>query len=106
MGLLRGDAPPQVAEDVKARIWPIVFRGWKFWPLAHIITYGVIPPRHRVLWVNMVDLVWSSILASLASDTAATATAADEEAVVGAALAVDEAAAGVKEGGSGGSRKR
>lgn len=67
VGLLRGDNPPQVLTDVQTRIWPVVFRGWKFWPLAHIVTYGVIPPRHRVLWVNMLDLVWSSILASLAS---------------------------------------
>lgn len=67
VGLLRGDDKDTVVQDVKTRLWPIVFRGWKFWPLAHIITYGVIPPRHRVLWVNMLDLLWSSILATLAS---------------------------------------
>lgn len=67
VGLLRGDTPAVVAQDVKERIQPVVFRGWRFWPLAHVVTYGVIPPRHRVLWVNMLDLLWSSILASLAS---------------------------------------
>lgn len=70
VGLLRGDDKETIVQDVKTRLWPIVFRGWKFWPLAHIITYGVIPPRHRVLWVNMLDLLWSSILASLASNEA------------------------------------
>lgn len=60
----------QVRSDVQERIWPVVFRGWRFWPLAHIVTYGVIPPRHRVLWVNMLDLLWSSILAGLTSKDA------------------------------------
>jgi len=84
VGLLRGDPPQEVVQDVKERIWPVVFRGWRFWPLAHIVTYGFIPPRHRVLWVNMLDLLWSSILAQLASKeggeeiAAAAATAAVE----------------------------
>lgn len=29
------------------------------------MTYGVIPARHRILWVNCVDLVWNAILASM-----------------------------------------
>ncbi|CAM9944299.1 unnamed protein product, partial [Sphacelaria rigidula] len=29
----------------------------------------MIPPRHRVLWVNCVDLLWSSVLAGMASGT-------------------------------------
>lgn len=78
VGLLRGDSAEQVVTDVKERIWPVVFRGWRFWPLAHIVTYGFIPPRHRVLWVNVLDLVWSSILASLASADKTTTAAAPE----------------------------
>lgn len=29
------------------------------------MTYGLIPARHRILWVNCVDLVWNAILASM-----------------------------------------
>ena len=32
------------------------------------MTYGLIPARHRILWVNSVDLVWNAILASKARD--------------------------------------
>jgi len=102
VGLLRGDPPQEVVQDVKERIWPVVFRGWRFWPLAHIVTYGFIPPRHRVLWVNMLDLLWSSILAQLASkeggeEIAAAAAAAAATAAVetsGAAPNVLEASQG------------
>ncbi|KAL7560025.1 hypothetical protein ACA910_013516 [Epithemia clementina (nom. ined.)] len=56
---------------VKEKIGGIVFTAWKFWPLIHCITYSVIPARHRILWVNCVDLVWNAILASM-SQTKAT----------------------------------
>ena len=45
-----------------------MFAAWKFWPLVHCVTYGLIPARHRILWVNSVDLVWNAILASKARD--------------------------------------
>ena len=67
VGLLRGDSIDNIKNEISTKLKPIVFRGWKFWPLAHLITYFVIPPRHRVLWVNCLDLVWSSILANFAS---------------------------------------
>ena len=31
--------------------------------MVHCVTYGVIPARHRILWVNCIDLVWNAILA-------------------------------------------
>ncbi|KAG5192399.1 hypothetical protein JKP88DRAFT_351915 [Tribonema minus] len=67
VGLLRGDSFGEVREQWQARIKTVVLTGWKFWPLVHVFTYSVIPAQHRVLWVNCVDLVWSSILSGLAS---------------------------------------
>lgn len=96
VGLLRGDSGEQVVSDVRQRLWPVVSRGWRFWPLAHIVTYGVIPPRHRVLWVNCLDLIWSSILASLASSSsnnttkAQAGTTAPAEAAAAAAVTVGD----------------
>lgn len=66
VGLLSGDDFATVKQTVKDKIVGIVFTAWKFWPLVHCITYGLIPARHRILWVNSVDLVWNAILASKA----------------------------------------
>ena len=66
IGILNGDGVKESGENVKNRIKPIMFTAWKFWPLVHCITYGLIPARHRILWVNSVDLVWNAILASKA----------------------------------------
>lgn len=67
VGLLGGDDWETVQQSVKDKIVGIVFTAWKFWPLVHCITYGLIPARHRILWVNSVDLVWNAILASKAA---------------------------------------
>ena len=66
MGLLQGDDFDTCKQTVKDKIGGIVVTAWKFWPLVHCITYGVIPARHRILWVNSVDLIWNAILATQA----------------------------------------
>ena len=48
---------------MQEKLWPtLLTTGWKFWPAVHLITYSLIPPRHRVLWINGVDLVWVTFL--------------------------------------------
>ncbi|KAL3787429.1 hypothetical protein HJC23_001826 [Cyclotella cryptica] len=68
IGVLNGETVENSAENVKNRLKPIMFTAWRFWPLVHCVTYGLIPARHRILWVNSVDLVWNAILASKARD--------------------------------------
>lgn len=68
IGVLNGESVQNSSDNVKNRIKPIMFAAWKFWPLVHCVTYGLIPARHRILWVNSVDLVWNAILASKARD--------------------------------------
>ena len=46
--------------------------GWKLWPFAHIVTYGVMPVEQRLLWVDMVELVWVTILSMIVNETAET----------------------------------
>ncbi|CAM9467187.1 unnamed protein product [Ectocarpus sp. 8 AP-2014] len=76
VSLLRGDSFEEARGTVKEKLKGVVTTGWRFWPFVHIFTYFLIPPRHRVLWVNCVDLLWSSILAGMTSG----APAPDEDA--------------------------
>eukprot|EP00521_Asterionellopsis_glacialis_P006285 CAMPEP_0195281478 /NCGR_PEP_ID=MMETSP0707-20130614/767_1 /TAXON_ID=33640 /ORGANISM="Asterionellopsis glacialis, Strain CCMP134" /LENGTH=410 /DNA_ID=CAMNT_0040340363 /DNA_START=218 /DNA_END=1450 /DNA_ORIENTATION=+ len=83
VGLLGGDSIEDVTDNVKERLIPIMFTAWKFWPLVHCVTYGLIPARHRILWVNCVDLIWNAILASKASgDAPSEEDVAEAEAIV------------------------
>ncbi len=36
----------------------------RFWPLAHLLTYGVIPVQHRLVFVDSVELIWVCILST------------------------------------------
>ena len=85
VGLLNGDDWDDVQQTVKDRIGGVMITAWKFWPLVHCITYGLIPARHRILWVNSVDLVWNAILATMASKDE---VAPEEEAIKVSAAAV------------------
>lgn len=76
VGLLNGDDAQSVKTNVQTKLPGIVVTAWKFWPLVHMVTYGVIPARHRILWVNCVDLVWNAILAGMSQ-----AKATEEEEV-------------------------
>ena len=44
--------------------------GWKLWPFAHLITYGLIPVEQRLLWVDSVEIVWVTILSMFANEKA------------------------------------
>lgn len=77
--VLSGTPWDEAASEATSSTWPLLQRGWRFWPAVHVITYSVIPPRHRVLWVNSADLVWVTILSLFkAGEAEEEAEAADE----------------------------
>ncbi|KAF3522109.1 hypothetical protein F2Q69_00046924 [Brassica cretica] len=42
--------------------------GWKLWPFAHLITYGLVPVEQRLLWVDCVELIWVTILSTYSNE--------------------------------------
>lgn len=63
VNMLAGESWEYSSGVAKEKIRDIMVTAWKFWPLVHCVTYGCIPARHRILWVNCVDLFWNAILA-------------------------------------------
>jgi protein Mpv17 len=59
--------PSQIWADIKRTTIPLVVSGLKLWPLAHCITYGLVPVENRLLWVDMVEIVWVTILSTQAA---------------------------------------
>ncbi|KAF3332985.1 Peroxisomal membrane protein 2 [Carex littledalei] len=64
LGLLRFESPVTTFSELRATFWPMLTAGWKLWPFAHLITYGVIPLEQRLLWVDCVELIWVTILST------------------------------------------
>ncbi|KAL1823374.1 hypothetical protein ACET3Z_010152 [Daucus carota] len=81
LGLLRLESPISIFSELKASFWPMLTAGWKLWPFAHIITYGVIPVEQRLLYVDCVELIWVTILSTISNEKseARISEAPDEE---------------------------
>mmetsp|Transcript_15488 Transcript_15488/g.32585 ORF Transcript_15488/g.32585 Transcript_15488/m.32585 type:complete len:407 (+) Transcript_15488:148-1368(+) len=67
LGIMQLRSPKVIWEDMRRTTVPLVLEGLKLWPFVHCITYGLIPVENRLLWVDAVEIVWVTILASQAS---------------------------------------
>ncbi len=47
LGAMRLDAPGAIASELWSSGFSLMKAGWRLWPLAHIVTYAVMPPEHR-----------------------------------------------------------
>ncbi|KAK2369610.1 Peroxisomal membrane 22 kDa (Mpv17/PMP22) family protein [Trifolium repens] len=68
VGILRFDSPINIFNELTATFFPMLTAGWKLWPFAHLITYGVIPVEQRLLWVDMIELIWVTILSTYSNE--------------------------------------
>ncbi|XP_062153824.1 uncharacterized protein LOC133862005 [Alnus glutinosa] len=71
LGFLRFESPTNIFNELKTTFWPMLTAGWKLWPFAHLITYGVVPVEQRLLWVDCVELVWVTILSTYSNEKSA-----------------------------------
>jgi protein Mpv17 len=67
IGLMKMEKLDVIWEDIKKSTVPMVVSGLKLWPAAHIVTYGLIPIENRLLWVDMVEILWVTVLSKQAA---------------------------------------
>jgi protein Mpv17 len=67
LGLMKFDKLETIVQEMKSTTIPLIVSGLKLWPLAHCVTYGLVPVEDRLLWVDMVEIIWVTILASTAA---------------------------------------
>ena len=80
LGIMQLHTPRRILSDMKRTTIPLLLSGLRLWPFVHIITYGVIPIENRLLWVDAVEIIWVTILASTASaDTSQSSSSTTEE---------------------------
>ncbi|KAL3849401.1 hypothetical protein ACJIZ3_011283 [Penstemon smallii] len=68
LGVLRLESPSSIFTELKSTFLPMLTAGWKLWPFAHLITYGVVPVEQRLLWVDCVELIWVTILSTYSNE--------------------------------------
>lgn len=67
LGLMKMESLEDIWGDMKRTTVPLLLSGLKLWPLAHVFTYGLIPVENRLLFVDAVEILWVTILASSAA---------------------------------------
>jgi len=82
LGLLRLESPARILKDLKGTFFPLLTAGWKLWPFAHLITYGLVPVEQRLLWVDCVEIIWVMILSMFANEKSEQRLESGEEAAL------------------------
>lgn len=67
LGLMKRESLSDVFRNVRTTALPLITSGLKLWPAAHIVTYGLIPVENRLLWVDLVEILWVTILSRQAA---------------------------------------
>ena len=69
IGTLALRNPRDVWADVKSTSWPALRSSWRFWPFVHTISFShAVPLDLKLLWVDMMEIVWVTILSKVAND--------------------------------------
>merc|ERR1739838_678036 len=64
LGRLQGLSHKDALDGVKEKYVSSLFANWKIWTIPQIININMVAPQYRVLFANLVALVWNFYLAS------------------------------------------
>ena len=66
IGMLALRNPRDMWKDVKATSWPALRSAWRFWPFVHTVSFShAVPMDLKLLWVDMMEVVWVTILSKV-----------------------------------------
>ena len=69
IGTLAFRNPKDVFADVKVTLWPALRSAWRFWPFVHTISFShAVPMDLKLLWVDVMEVVWVTILSKVANE--------------------------------------
>lgn len=60
--LLEGSGFEGASEKLRTRFRSTLFGAWRFWPMANSINFWFVPIQFRVLYMNILSLVWTGYL--------------------------------------------
>jgi hypothetical protein len=67
VALMEGKTLPEAAASATARLKPALIANYSLWPGAQALNFALVPPRQRILYVNVVAIFWTAVLSHLAS---------------------------------------
>jgi Mpv17 / PMP22 family len=67
MGVLKGQEPATIWQNMKDKMVRIILDGYKLWPLASVISFSFIPVERRIVFFSFVGLCWNVYLSLMAA---------------------------------------
>jgi len=59
--------PELSLSTIQSTLIPTLTANWALWPLAHLINFKFVPSNQRILYINFVQILWTSYLSNLAA---------------------------------------
>ncbi|GLI61039.1 hypothetical protein VaNZ11_003191 [Volvox africanus] len=53
---------------MRHKLWPTMRANYMLWPLAHVINFAFVPPAQRILYCNVLGVVWTVILSTIQNE--------------------------------------
>lgn len=48
--------------EVRAKFWETLVKNWQVWVLPQLLNFALVPPRLRLVFANVVALVWNVVI--------------------------------------------
>ncbi|KPI42451.1 uncharacterized protein AB675_9717 [Cyphellophora attinorum] len=58
-GIFRGQSWSKIKLNLLTETFPIIFAGYKVWPIANFISFALVPVHRRILFFSCIGLMWN-----------------------------------------------
>lgn len=80
---MEGKPAREAVHSGVAKVPPTLAVNWTVWPLVHVATFGFVPLQYRILFINFVNIGWSTFLSVMSTSGPASPSTAIEDMVAG-----------------------
>jgi len=67
LGLVGGDSLATIADKIKSDLFTAMQGSWKVWPIVHAVNFRFISTKHRLLFINVVQIGFNIFLSLIGS---------------------------------------
>jgi protein Mpv17 len=67
LGLVNGDSATAIVNKVKSDLFAACQGSWKVWPLVHAVNFKFISTKHRLVFINSVQIAFNMFLSLIGS---------------------------------------